>query len=123
MDAQNLLAETPAGSLPRREPVRRDVDWAIVRLDFSAGYAEVWAQRRGLVARLKRLGFVVTDRQGRGVWLRGRVRQIRFAAMRRKACSDATRARLRALAKARWAQHHKKAAGARQPADPQATRA
>ena len=103
MEAQKPTPGTIAINLSSRERVHRDADEAIVRLDSDGDYAEVWTQRRGLAVRLKRLGFVETDRQGRGVWLRGRVRQISFrkpAPVRR---IRATTGNLAALSRAREA--------------------
>lgn len=92
-----------------------DADEAIVRLDFVGDYAEVWTQRRGLLAHLRRLGFVETDRHGRGVWLRGQVRQISFRKTVPVQRIPTTPSRVAALAKARETRRLRREAMAGRP--------
>jgi hypothetical protein len=56
----------------------RDANETIIRLDNDGDFAEAWTERPGLVERLKSVGFTETQRQGRGAWLRGGIRQIAF---------------------------------------------
>jgi hypothetical protein len=87
-----------------------DTNETIIRLDYDGDFAEVWTMRRGLAARLKSVGFTETQRQGRGAWLRGGIRQIAF----RKPPAVGTPARraasLAALAAAREAQRRSRGA-------------
>ena len=68
-----------------------DYQETIVRIDYTDKYAEVWTERRGLKARLKRLGFAETKAQDQGVWYRGAIRQISFRNAARKRHSGTTR--------------------------------
>ena len=75
-----------------------DANETIIRLDHDLRVAEVWTMRRSIATRLKRLGATQGDRVGPGVWLRIPAAAIRFKNPRKKAVSEATRARLAAMA-------------------------
>jgi hypothetical protein len=78
-----------------------DVRESVVRLDGD--FAEVWTERRSMVVRLQALGFVEVQRQGKGTWLRGGIRQIAFRKPLAVGSSARREASLAALAKAQEA--------------------
>jgi hypothetical protein len=89
-----------------------DVRETIVRLDYDGDFAEVWTERRSLVVRLQALGFAEVQRQGRGVWLRGGIRQVAFKKPPAVGTSARREASLKALAKAREARSQSRAGSA-----------
>jgi len=80
-----------------------DSQESIIRLDYLEGCAEVWTERRGLVSRLQRLGFILTQRHGRGVWLTGGIKQVSFRKLGSNQGKPRTGASSEMLAKARAA--------------------
>lgn len=77
-----------------------DANETIIRLDHDLKVAEVWTMRRGIVNRLTCLGATKLNRVGTGVWFRLPIGTIRFKNPRKRTCSEATRARLAAMADA-----------------------
>lgn len=76
-----------------------DTRETIVRIDHDLDYSEVWTENQALVKRLLRLGFRQTDQQGKGVWLRGQIRQISFKSTVKRRGIPPTEAAKAALAK------------------------
>lgn len=78
----------------------KDYDETVIRLDYESETAEIWTQRRGLIARLTKCGFSTIRTQGRGVWLTGPIKGVSFRKAVNKRRSGATAAQLKALASA-----------------------
>lgn len=54
----------------------RDFRETVIRLDHDAKTAEVWTEQRGVLSRLKRSGFTLISKSGRGEWWRGPLRGV-----------------------------------------------
>lgn len=69
----------------------RDTRETVIRIDHDEGIVEVWTMMRGLINKLRKLGFEELSAQGRGVWYKGTKRQISFRNKAKKGGSRRTK--------------------------------
>lgn len=59
----------------------KDYRETLIRIDHDAKTCEVWTERRGVISRLKRSGFIKIREQNLGVWFSGTARQVLLRAI------------------------------------------